>query len=132
VTKEPSDAAVIFLLSEHVRQEVGGKVSVLGLYPGNLLLIPKDTKQIVVPLTFIFIALEGEGVFPTSLSVHSPSGKPMFPDASLSDSIKNPREALSVFVAVQPFVTEETGKFDVTLRLGKSSYRRSFTIEFAP
>jgi hypothetical protein len=132
VTKAPSDAAVNFLLAETVRQEVGGKLTIIGFYPGNQLLIPKGTKQTVTPLAFIFLVLEGEGTFPSSISLVSPSGKAMFQDEKMPDTVKIPKQPLSVLVGVQPFVTDEIGKFDVTLRLGDASYRRSFTVDFAP
>jgi hypothetical protein len=132
VTKTPPDAAVNFLLAESVRQEAGGKLTVIGFYPGNQLLIPKGTKQTVTPLAFIFLALEGEGTFPTTISLVSPSGKAMFQDEKMQDSVKVPNQPLSILVGVQPFVTDEIGEFNVTLRLGHASYRRSFIVDFAP
>ena len=136
MTKAPSDAGVFFLLSEGVRQEANGKLTLLGFYPDSLLIIPKEAKQegkqIVMPLAMTFVVSEGEGTFPTSVSLTSPSGKALFPDEKMPDSVKQPGQALSVLITVYPFITDEIGKFDITLRLGDSSYRRSFRIDVQP
>jgi hypothetical protein len=132
VTKAPSDAAVLFLLSEGVRQEVGGKLTILGFYPDAQLLIPKETKQVVTPLAMTFIVTDGEGTFPTAVSLTAPSGKALIPKENMSDTVIRPGQPLSILVAAQPFMTDETGKFDVTLHLGDASYRRSFRINFQP
>jgi hypothetical protein len=134
VTKAPSDAAVLFLLSEGVRQEMGGKLTILGFYPDAQILIPKEMKQLVIPLALTFIVTDGEGTFTTAVSLTTPSGKVVFspPEEHFSDTVKNPGQPLSILVAAQPFITDETGKFDVTLRLGDASYRRSFRVDFQP
>jgi hypothetical protein len=132
VTKTPSDAAVLFLLSEYVRQEAGGKLSILGLYPDRRLLIPKGTKQTITSLALTFIVLEGEGTFSTTVSVVTPSGKRMFPDEGMPDTVKIPGQPLTVLVGMQPFITDEVGQFEAILRLGDASYQRSFTVDFAP
>jgi hypothetical protein len=132
VTKAPSDAAVLFLLSEAVRQEAGGKLTLLGFYPDAQLLIPKGTEQVVMPLAMTFIVTDGEGIFPTAVSLTAPSGKALFPKENMSESVKHPGQPMSILVAAHPFVTDETGKFDVTLHLGDAHYRRSFRIDFQP
>jgi hypothetical protein len=132
VTATPSDAAVNFLLAESVRQEAGGKLTIIGLYPANQLLIAKGTKQLVTSLAFGFIVLDGDGTFSTVISLVAPSGKTIFKEELLPNSVKLPGQPLTLVVAVQPFVTDETGKFDIALRLDNATYRRSFTVDFAP
>ena len=132
MTAVPSDAAVNFLLAESVRQELGGKLTIIGLYPGNQITIPKGTKQLVTSIAFAFIVLDGDGTFSTTFSLRAPSGKVIFKDDFLQRSVKNPGEPLIVLIAVQPFVTDETGKFDISLHLDSATYPRSFTVDFAP
>ena len=132
MTATPSDVAVNFLLAESIRQETGGKLTIIGYYPGNQLLIPKETKQLVTSIAFVFIALDGDGTFSTAVSLTAPSGKAIFKNEFLQNSVKHPGQPLSVLLAVQPFVTDETGTFDVTLHLDNATYRRSFTVDFEP
>jgi hypothetical protein len=126
-----SEAQAVFLLCEFIRPEEGGRLTVIGLYPGNQVLVPKNTEQISLPLTFAFTILEGEGTFSTKFSIQAPSGKQIFSEHPLPDSVKSEGQPLTVSIFIQPFTTEEVGDFAVTLHLGNTSFRRTFTIGYA-
>jgi hypothetical protein len=85
-----------------------------------------------MPLTFTFIVMDGHGQFSTRFSLQSPSGRELIAQEALSDSNKPVGEVLTAAILIQPFTTEEVGEFAVTLHLGEASFRRTFTLAFAP
>ena len=59
----PTRAAYV-LLCEGIRQEVGGKVTLLGVFAGNRLEIPRDVAfPATLVLGFFAVFLDGEGEY---------------------------------------------------------------------
>jgi hypothetical protein len=125
----PKDDQVSLLVSEFVRQEQGGKVSILGYFPGNLIYVPLNTETVSMPLTFLFVVQGGEGILPTFFTLMAPSGRAMMDRAKLPDSEKKSGLTLSVIVQIIPFQSDEFGKYRAILRLGTENYERALFIE---
>jgi len=126
--KPPSEGETILLLAEGVRREEGNKLTVLGLYPGNHILVQPDTQVVILPLTLLFLANDGEGEFETSISLRSPKGIKVIDNEAMPKSTKSAGHALSVIVQIVPFQTDEFGRFIASLKLGNKTYDRAFTI----
>lgn len=126
--KAPTDAATQFLICEAVRQEQGGKLSLLGLFPDGKILVPPETKKVTLPLVCVFIFQDGVGSFSSKVSVIAPSGAFMVNDEPFDDVEKRPDGPFIALVHIMPFQTEEFGTFTVRLRLDENSYKRTFTI----
>lgn len=70
----PDNSSSIFLLCEDVRQEVGNKLSFMGVFPNNDIVIPKGAPQIIPSLACVLVARGGSGSLATQLTVVDPDG----------------------------------------------------------
>ena len=71
----PSDASVQFLICESVREETGGKATLLGYMGGGTILVPRGTIfPVGIQLGMVFVLVDGEGKFRASLEAIGPNG----------------------------------------------------------
>ena len=84
--RKPLPKRVQFLLAESVREEVGGKLTLLGYFTGNDIImhnpmpatIPKGAKGIALSnLTILATFFGGSGTYNAEVAVYDPSGKSM-------------------------------------------------------
>ena len=129
----PSDAGVQFILCEAAREEKGGKITLLGVYPDRKLLLPPETKfPVPMQLAFVFFLLDGEGPFNGTLSVNTPNGEPMLTDAALPNILKTPDSAGTIVIGVAPFPIIGFGRNEAVLALDGQQYHRYFFAVAAP
>ncbi len=123
----PSDAAVQFVLCEAAREEKGGKISLLGVYPDRKVLLPPDTKfPVAMQLALVFLLLDGEGPFNGTLSVNSSGGEPLLSGAALPNIEKASDAAGTVMINVAPFPIVGFGRIEIILTLEGQEFRRDF------
>jgi hypothetical protein len=132
VTTLPEDREVTFVVCETVREEKGGKLSLLGLYPGNRLNVPQDTIEATLPLALVFFVDGGSGLFKSSASLISPTGKAVVDKSDLPDHDKKEDAANVVLMQLIPFKTTDFGTFKVLLQLDDRTYERTFSINKGP
>jgi hypothetical protein len=71
----PDETSAVFLLLEDFRQEVGNKLSFMGIFPNADIVLPKDADRVVLAsLAFALIARGGEGTIKTKATVVTPAG----------------------------------------------------------
>jgi hypothetical protein len=128
----PNDAAIQFLLCESVRQEQGGKLTLLGFFPGSVIVVPPTTETITFPLAFLFITNDGDGLFSVRVTLIRPSGAVEFADQPIPDVTKEPGKPMTALVQFLPFHTSEFGGFKILLKLNDALYERIFTIQKEP
>src|SRR5947209_2519725 len=101
----PQDQEVLFLLSEDVRMETGGKVSLLGLYSGNEVVVfgAEGAPPPIIPgLGFFFSILGGEGNFAARFQLVSPDANPIA-DHEVGQVNKNAAGAVNLMMRFHPF-----------------------------
>jgi hypothetical protein len=125
----PTDENTLFIPCENVRQELGGRLTLIGAAPGGELFLPADAPVVqLVSVAFLFVFRDGEGTFPSSFSLTAPSGKNLVDGFKLSDTIKRPDECFNLIVHIAPFQTTESGEFRAAARLGSKDYVRTFRL----
>lgn len=74
--KYPKDTSAFFLLFEDAREEVGNKISFMGIYPNNDILLPATATfpAVLASLAFSLITRDGEGEFDVKVSLIDPKG----------------------------------------------------------
>ncbi|MGH6824684.1 DUF6941 family protein [Methyloceanibacter sp.] len=119
---------VVFLLCETVREELGNKLSLLGLFTSNRILAPADTTTVLLPsLTLLFIVNGGEGSFRTSLTLFAPSGKALA-EPTPRDVPLVPGTGRNLIFNFVPFSTDEFGEYHAILRMDGTEYSRRFSL----
>lgn len=129
MTKQfPTDSRCTFILCDAIRQEAGGKVSLLGVFAnGEIVSAPGVSLPTSMPLAFYFLFIDGVGRFDLKIDVMTPSHK------LLVDGPVNPVEKLAnknLTVAIQlPLVDlAEAGQYTFTVKLDSQTYTRPFTL----
>ena len=129
---------VTFLVADLIRLETGGKVTIAGLYSGDLLRIeddlPKELPEGMAALalsglSILMILKGGEGHFPVSLIIERPSGKTLGLGGAVTELTLEKGRAHNFVVPVIPFPIFEFGEHVLKLKLGKKTYRYTFLIQ---
>ncbi|MGO9173568.1 MAG: DUF6941 family protein [Rhodomicrobium sp.] len=125
------DKASIFLAADAVRQEVGGKVTLMGIFADGRIVLPAGTTfPAALPLAFFISFSDGEGVFATRLKVTDPNGRQLA-DAQVGNATKNPDQPMQVIINFNPFIVPSVGQYTVTLFLDKSVYHNYISVSLA-
>jgi len=132
----PSDETTKLVIADDVRQEQGGKVTILGIYSGSVinvsLTMPSINSINLAPalpsLAFLWWFADGEGHFNMTASVTDPNGTIMFnlPNTNVQ---KNPDGDMNIMMKVAPFPLI-AGEYKCSITLDQQEYRRSFKIVF--
>src|SRR4051812_22136847 len=106
----------LFLIADALRQEVGGKVTIMGAFSGGRIVFGPDTIfPVGLPLAFFAAFQEGEGTFKLSVSVKDPAGQELLPKADLNETTKTTGDTLQLMVNFNVFVFPAVGKYQVEL-----------------
>ncbi len=125
----PSQERFNFILCEDIRQEVGNKLTFLGVYTGGDILFPKGTKEMVLPsLTLFFGFGDGEGEFGVRIKLTGPDGS-IIVEKELERAIKKPREGMNLIFGFKPFHVKEFGTYAIAVYLDGEPYERTFDIK---
>jgi hypothetical protein len=132
---------VKFLLAEDVRQEAMGKISLLGVLPGERFLVsgPPPTfppgfpsPVFVVPsLAFVFIVSDLGGNLAGRFSIVAPDGKTDIAkvDMAVPGQKNSPTVAFSI---ARPFAGPSFGEYTIRLEIGTHRWKFALTIDKAP
>lgn len=128
---------VQFLLADAVRQEEGGKLTVLGLYSGDAVLlkdslpnsIPEGMEGLALPgLTIVAIVRDGQGSFSYGVHLYGPDGKALGKGVDGMKLDKKKDAPASLLIPVQPFPIPDFGTYRVLLQLNRHEYEFKFRV----
>lgn len=117
-----------FLLADAVRQEDGGKLTVLGLYTGEAVLLkeplpktlPEGMKGLALPgLTILATARDGHGSFNFSFKLYGPDGKSLGKGIVGAKLEKQKFAPANLLIPVQPFPISGFGTYRAVFKLSK-------------
>jgi hypothetical protein len=128
----PTDASVKFIVCEVAREDVGNKVSLLGVFPDGKIRLPADARfPAAFPLTLVFFLLDGQGPFQSTIELLPPAPHPPF--RALGPNVQKPADqAGTVLLTFTPFVAGGFGTYEVNLILDNQKYTREFQVSPAP
>ena len=135
--KLPSKSDLKFLVAEDLRAETGGKVSLVGLIPGERLAVqgsaPPGVAFAIPSITFIFILTgSSAGQFRGHFRIIAPDKKTVISDMPLEKPISKVAGRATLFAAAaKPFVGPTLGTYSVDLDLGKVKFKFPLTIDKA-
>jgi hypothetical protein len=135
----PSARHVRFVLCEDARQEVSGKSTLIGVYPGDIIVVtnpnkPEGTNAVAAlrSICVVFFAASGGGRFEAGLKITAPDGSIGFEQPIGTVSLEQGGTA-TIVGQIQPFLVKTFGVHTVTLSLNGREYPFEFTIrEAAP
>jgi hypothetical protein len=125
----PRDEHVWFLVAQSIRNEGDGKMSLLGFFGTERIVIATATLPAVLPVTFIFLLREGEGSFAADFSIRDPSGQIVHEEDLPPAQKRFSTENHGIAVTIAPLVVPAFGIYRIILRLDGKRYKRAFTID---
>jgi hypothetical protein len=128
----PSREKTVFLLCEDIRQELGGKFSLLGLVANNDISVDELPPNVgeggaaIPSLTILFLFRDGEGEFNAKVGVIGPDNKELVPENGTTMK-KGPKETMNVGFKITPFKVM-VGKYRAYVLLDNERYEEEFVI----
>jgi hypothetical protein len=127
---------VQFLLADAVRQEAGGKLAVLGLYSGAVLLkdtlpkeLPEGAKGMALPRLEVLVTIfDGYGRFNVDLRLLGPRGTVIGKGATEIFVDKKKDAAANVIFPIEPFPIPGFGTYRITMQLNRHRYEFKFGV----
>jgi hypothetical protein len=117
----------LFLAAEYLRQETGGKITIIGAYAGGHILLPTAlTFPAHLPLGVLFGFYTGEGQFDTRLRVSDQSGQ-HGPDLPTGRVTKARDFAMQIMVNFGIFELGSVGRYRVDAFLDDRVYTEYLT-----
>jgi hypothetical protein len=133
----PSAKHVRFVLCEDARQEVSGKSTLIGVYPGDIIVVhnpntPEGTNAVAAlrSICVVFFAASGGGRFEAGLKITAPDGSVGFEQTVGTVSLEQ-GGTVTIVGQIQPFLVKAFGVHTVTLSLDGREYPFEFTIREA-
>jgi hypothetical protein len=131
---------VKFLLADAVRQEQGGKLTMLGLYSGDSVLLndplpkvlPEGKQGLALPgLTIVATICDGQGHFDCSIHLFGPDGKERGKGANRLEVNKQKDASANLIFPMEPFPINGFGIYRIVLQLNKHEYEFKFNVRHA-
>jgi len=120
------------LICEDVRQEVGNKLTFVGVIPGGIVNIPPSAPQaIVLALSFVFIFADGDGEFSAQFRLIGPGGQIGTPLTSPAVK-KIPDEPMVSAFQFKPLPPLTRGAYKAQVELAGQTYDLPFLIRDEP
>lgn len=111
------------IVAEGVRSEVGGKFTVLGLIPDDVIIFesnrpenaPADMPDGIEKLVLLLVVSELEdGVHKFKVKIFDPSGEPYKSEIDLGEGVVDKGTSHSIILEIKPFIVKKYGiyRFD--------------------
>jgi hypothetical protein len=123
----PQSDGSSFLLCEDVREEVNNKLSIIGVFPNDDVVLQKD---IVVPsLMAVLFARGGEGPCQTKVSLTDPKGKKVIESPKQSVVLEKNKIHLAAIRVLAPELM--VGQYTIKFFFDEVPIQRSFAVKKA-
>jgi hypothetical protein len=136
--KYPRQSSIRFTLCDDIRQEVNGKVSLMGIYAADKVVlldpkpIPEQKALAVLPsMALAFFIANAEGSLNMSVQLVPPSGAKS-PVLNIGPVVAEKGRSAITGAFLRPFVVQEYGTHKVLLHLDDRKYEFSFEVVQAP
>lgn len=124
-----------FLIAEEVRPEASGKMTLLGLFPGDTIILHKGERPEGVPenapaglekLTIMATISDTEGTYKVKGKIVDPSGK--FKELELGEATIQKGFSHSAIIELKPFLIKQPGIFHFEYIVGKKKFDFPFEV----
>jgi hypothetical protein len=123
----PKSDGSSFLLCEDVREEVNNKLSIIGVFPNNDIVLQKD---IVVPSVMaVLFARGGQGSCETRISLTDPKGQTVIESPKKTVVLENDTAYLAAIRVLAPELV--VGQYTIKFFFDDSVIERSFEVKTA-
>lgn len=136
-TRAPAAKQVRFVLCEDARQEVSGKATLIGVYPGEIIVVhqptsPEGSSAVAAlrSVCLVFFVAGGVGRFEAGIKISAPDGSVGF-EQKVGTVVLEASGTGTIIGLIQPFFVKDFGAHTVVLSLDGREYPFEFTIREA-
>lgn len=123
----PKSDGSSFLLCEDVREEVNNKLSIIGVFPNNDIILQKE---IVVPSVMaVLFARGGEGACETRVSMTDPKGQTVIESPKKTVALEKDTAYLAAIRVLAPELT--VGQYTIKFFFDETAIERTFEVKTA-
>jgi hypothetical protein len=123
----PKSDGSSFLLCEDVREEVNNKLSVIGVFPNDDIVLQKD---VVIPsLMAVLFARGGEGPCETRISLTDPQGQAVIESPKKAVVLEKNKSYLAAVRVLAPHLA--VGQYSITFFFDDEPIQRTFEVKTA-
>lgn len=130
MNKLPTKEKLNFVLCEDIRQEVGNKLTFLGVYAGGDIIFKPGAAHVLSSLAFFFGFRDGSGEFLGRFRVVAPDNATMI-ESDTGKLVKAPDHGMNFFAAVRGFEFRVLGTYRAILSLDGTDYDVPFDVREA-
>lgn len=122
-------SSVTFLLADDIREEIGNKKSLIGMYVGDAIQISEPTiPPLIMPSLLIFILLRGgSGTFNATFKVIAPGRQNMLTSEPAEVTLI-PNVNFVFANKVNGFPIPEFGDYEIQLKLDTKTFKYKFKV----
>jgi hypothetical protein len=121
----PKSDGSSFLLCEDVREEVNNKLTIIGVFPNDEILLQKG---ILIPsLMAILFARGGEGSFETRVSLTDPKGQAVIESPKQTTVLEKSKVHLAAIRVLAPELV--VGQYTIKFFFDDESIQRTFEVK---
>lgn len=126
-------SVLTFIVCEDIREEINGKPSFMGVYPGGVASVPRAEAEAghALPSLCFYILLGGvpEGEIEVGVAVSNPDGS-LTKEAAQAVNIPVGTRRHAIQLKMAPFKLKGLGNYGLNLRVG--NWRHDFQFSFDP
>jgi hypothetical protein len=123
----PQSDGSSFLLCEDVREEVNNKLTIIGVFPNDYIVLQKD---IVIPsLMAVLFARGGEGTCETRISLTDPKGQAVIESPKQTIVLEKNKVHLAAIRVLAPQLL--VGQYTIKFFFDEEPIQRSFEVKTA-
>ena len=127
----PTQGRTLVLFAEWIRQEIGGKTSLIGMYvDGIVVFLNPVTLPITTPIGIVYIFRDGGGIFQCRIRLTSPTGQVIL-DNPIGEVTKHTEQSHSTILNFPTFQVTHLGEYGVEVILDGTSYPSKITFRQA-
>lgn len=125
-----------FLLADSVREEAGGKLTILGLYSGDEVVmqgalpsqLPEGRAEVYLKeLAILIIAMDGEGEFQAQIQLYDPNNSPIRQSSPMPvNKVKG--SPMNIILPIAPFPVRAFGNHQLAFQLDKKVFKYKFIV----
>ena len=134
----PTRDKCAFIVCDDIRQEQGGKLSLMGWFPDGIVLVniaegPSSGPALALSTLAMAVAfLDGAGDYRARVRLVAPGGKEMLSPDNVIPVSKGEGKAMTLNFKLAPFTHDSFGQFRLSVSLDDHEYGFTFEVIRAP
>jgi hypothetical protein len=123
----PKSDGSSFLLCEDVREEVNNKLSIIGVFPNNDIVLQRDV--VIASVMAVLFARGGEGACETRISLTDPKGQTVIESPKKTVVLEKSSAYLAAIRVLAPELT--VGQYTIKFFFDDAAIERTFEVKAA-